>query len=172
MEVIGGVSSALAIYNQLEKCGKRLHRLKHNFRIAKQEVNLLEDEISSCQSLFGIFSHISRPLDNRVMILARQQQLEETLNSQAAFAFEQIVEIFLKLDPLRKQSNASRFDQIIAKLRWHWMKNEVQVPLLTLVSVKITLSAFNCLLILDLCLRDIKRQSVSKKEMKSLKMQM
>ncbi|KAJ5259332.1 hypothetical protein N7478_012313 [Penicillium angulare] len=172
MEAIGAVSSIFAIYNQLEKCGKRLHRLKHNFRIAKQELNLLADEVSSCQSLFGIFSHISRPLDNKVMKLARQQQLEETLNSQATFAFGQIGEIFLRLEPLREHSNAGRFDQIIAKLRWHWMKDEVQLPLLTLVSVKITLTAFNCLLILDLCLRDMKSPSVSKNEMKSLKMQM
>jgi len=104
MEALGAVSSVLAIYNQLEECGKRLHRLKHNFRIAKQEVNLLADEVYACQSLFGIFTHISRPLENRVMRLARDQQLEKTLDSQTTFAFGQIGNILLKLEPLKKRN--------------------------------------------------------------------
>ncbi|KAJ5778498.1 hypothetical protein N7520_001744 [Penicillium odoratum] len=157
MEALGAVSSIFAIYNQLEECGKRLHRLKHDFRIAKQEVNLLADE---------------SPARKKVMELARKQQLEDTLSCQANFAFGQISEIVLKLEPLRKQSNASQFDQFIAKLRWHWTKDEVQLPLLTLNSVKISLTAFNCLFILEFWIADMKRPSVSETEMKSLKLQM
>ncbi|KAJ5088923.1 hypothetical protein N7456_012539 [Penicillium angulare] len=172
MEAVGAVSSVFAIYNQLELCGKRLHRLKHNFRIAKEEVNLLTDEVSACQALFGIFRHVSRPLENRVMQLARQEKLEETLQSQAAFAYQQISEITSKLEPLRKQSNANRFDQFIAKLRWHWTKDDIQLPLLTLASVKISLTAFTCLLFLDSCLANMKRPSLSEAEIRSLKTQM
>lgn len=107
MEAIGTVASVLAIYNQLEQCVKRLHQLKHNFRVAKQEVNLLADEVSACQSLFGIFTHISRPLEKRIMQLAGKQQLEEVFNSQATFAFGQIDDIMLKLDPLETNTNAT-----------------------------------------------------------------
>lgn len=56
MEAIGTVALVFAIYSQLEQCGKRLHQLKHNFRVAKQEVSLLADGVSACQSLFGIFT--------------------------------------------------------------------------------------------------------------------
>jgi len=90
MEAIGVVSSifiplifVFAIHNQLEQCGKYSHRLKHAFRIAKQEVDLLADELSAFQGLFEIFSHISRPLETTVMKLARQQLPEDILNSQA-----------------------------------------------------------------------------------------
>lgn len=55
MEAISTVTSVLVIYNQLEQCGKRLHQLKDNFRVA-EEVNLLADEVSACQALFGIFT--------------------------------------------------------------------------------------------------------------------
>lgn len=125
MEAIGTVASVFAIYNQLEQCGKRLHHLKYNFRVAKEEVNLLADEVSACQSLFGIFTHISRPLENLIMQLAREQQLEKILKSQATFAFGQIEDIVLKLEPLKKDANATRFDKFIAKLRWHLTKDDV-----------------------------------------------
>jgi len=95
MEAIGAVSSifVFAIYNQLEQCGKYSHRLKHDFRIAKQEVDLLADELSAFQSLFEIFSHISRPLETKVMKLARQQLPEEISNSQAKVRFEHFLPI-------------------------------------------------------------------------------
>jgi hypothetical protein len=101
-EALGALSSIFAIYDQLEKCGKRVRRLKHNFRIAKQEVNFLADEVSACPSLFGIFSHRSCPLAKGFMELARERRLEDTLNCQAKFAFGQISESILKLEPLRK----------------------------------------------------------------------
>lgn len=109
MEAIGTVASVFAIYNQLEQCGKRLHHLKYNFRVAKEEVNLLADEVSACQSLFGIFTHISRPLENLIMQLAREQQLEKILKSQATFAFGQIEDIVLKLEPLKKDAQCYSF---------------------------------------------------------------
>ncbi|KAF3000465.1 hypothetical protein E8E15_000124 [Penicillium rubens] len=56
-------------YNQLEQCGKYSHHLKHDFRIAKHEADLLADELSAFQSLFEIFSHISHPLEVKVMKL-------------------------------------------------------------------------------------------------------
>lgn len=160
MEAIGTVASVFAIYNQLEQCVKRLHQLKHNFRVAKQEVNLLADEVSACQSLFGIFTHISRPLEKRVMQLAGKQQLEKVLNSHAIFAFGQIDDIVLKLDPLEKDTNATLFDKFIAKLRWHLTKDDVQIPLITLSS----LTAFICLLVLDCSMVDLRRPSIPESE--------
>ena len=172
MEAIGTVASVFAIYNQLEQCGKRLHQLKHNFRVAKQEVNLLADEVSACQSLFGIFRHIGHPLENRVMQLARAQSLEKILNSQATFAFGQINEIVLKLEPLKKDTNASGFDKIIAKLRWHLTKDEVQVPLIMLSSVKISLTALTCLLVLDCSVADLRRPSLPESDKELIILQM
>ena len=106
MAAIGTIASVFAIYNQLEQCGNRLHQSKYNFRVAKEEVTLLADEVSvsDCQSLSGIFTHISRPLEMRVMQLAREQQLEKISNSQATFASGQIEGNVLKLEPLKKDA--------------------------------------------------------------------
>jgi hypothetical protein len=172
MEAIGTVASVFAIYNQLEQCRQRLHQLKHNFRIAKQEVNLLADKVSACQSLFGIFRHISHPLENRVMQLARAQNLEKILNSQATFAFGQIDDIMLKLKPLKKNSSATSFDKVIAKLRWHLTKDEAQLPLIMLSSVKISLTAFTCLLVLDCSVADLRRPSLPESDREPILLQM
>lgn len=88
-------------------------------------MNLLIDEVSACQSLFGIFNHVSRQLENRVMRLVREQKLDTTLHSQATSALGQIDDITLRLEPLKIGSNASRFDQFIAKVRWHLAKDDV-----------------------------------------------
>lgn len=172
MEALGAVSSVFAIYNQLEQCGKRLHRLKHNFRIAKQEVNLLIDEVSACQSLFEIFRHVSRQLENRVMKLAREQKLDEILYSQATSALEQIDDITMKLGPLNKKSHASRLDQFIAKLRWHLTKDEAHFALITLSSVKTSLTALTCLLALDCSIEEIRKPSITSDEKTLLLLQM
>ena len=172
MEAIGAVASIFAIYDQLEKCGKRLHQLKHNFQVAKQEVNLLADEVSACQSLFGIFRYISPPPDNRVMQLARAQHLEDILISQATFAFDQIDDIVLKLEPLRRNTHANGFDKILAKLRWHLTKDAAQVPLIMLSSVKLSLTAFTCLLILDCCVADLKRPSLPESDKEPIRLQL
>ena len=84
----------------------------HNFRVAKHEVNLLADEVSACQCLLGIFTHIN-PLENRVIQLVREQQLENILHSQATFAFGHIGNIVLRFEPLKKVPNATRLDKLL-----------------------------------------------------------
>jgi hypothetical protein len=106
------------------------------------------------------------------MQLAREQQLEEILNSQATFAFDQIDDIVLKLGPLKKDTNATRIDKFIAKLRWHLTKDEVRVPLIMLSSVKLSLTAFTCLLVLDCSMADLRRASIPEGEKEPIILQM
>jgi hypothetical protein len=149
MEPVSAITSIFAIYNQLEQCGKCLYRFKRDFRIAKQEVNLLIAEIFGSKILFGIFDQISSELDNKVMRLAREHDLVTTLHSQATSALEQIEDITRKVQPLKKGNSPGLFDLFLAKLRWHLTKTEVQPALITLSSVKISLIALTSLLSLN-----------------------
>ncbi|KAI2785826.1 hypothetical protein POX_h09587 [Penicillium oxalicum] len=105
------------------------------------------------------------------MQLAREQQLEKILNSQATLAFGHIDDIVLKLEPLKADANATRFDKFIAKLRWHLTKDEAQVPLITLNSVKLSLTALTCLLVLDSSMADLRSQSISESEKETMILQ-
>jgi hypothetical protein len=116
---------------------------------------------SLAKAFFGIFDHISRQLDNRVMRLAREQKLDTTLHSQATSALGQIKDITRKLHPLKKGSNPSWFDQFLAKLRWHLTKDEVQPALTTLSSVKISLTTLICLLVLNCSIEKMKTSITS-----------
>jgi hypothetical protein len=105
------------------------------------------------------------------MQLARTQHLEKILNSQATFAFGQIDDIVLKFEPLKKDTNASGFDKFIAKIRWHLTKDEVQVPLIMLSSVKLSLTAFTCLLVLDCSIADLGRPSLPESDKEPILLQ-
>ncbi|OQD81654.1 hypothetical protein PENANT_c026G11717 [Penicillium antarcticum] len=161
MEPFGGAASAIAIYNQLEACIRGLRRLYKTFKFAKQEIRMLIDEVSACQSLSEIFNDVSRPLTGRVINLAIEKKLDKTLESQATSALGQIRRITTKLKPLIEGSISNRFDKIIAKIWWHYTREEAQALLATLSCVKLSLSVFTSLLALDCSLMQSRQSSTS-----------
>lgn len=149
MDVLSGVASGAAFFSLLKECGQSLRHLYENIQTAKKEVNLLMGEVSNCQDLFDIFDRISSPTGDRVTQLAHKKGMAKTLLAQADLACEQIDRITLRLEPLRKDSDASPFDQLRAKVRWHFTKDEVQFPMAALSSVKQSLTLLSSLLALD-----------------------
>ncbi|KAJ5494359.1 hypothetical protein N7463_010446 [Penicillium fimorum] len=115
MEVFGGTASAIAIYNQLDKCIRGLLRLYKTFQFAEQEIGQLIDEVSACLSLSEMFNDVTRPLTGRVINLAIEKKLDKTLESQATSAREQIRHIIKKLKPLMKGGISNSFDKFLAK---------------------------------------------------------
>jgi hypothetical protein len=74
------------------------------------------EEASTCQGLSEIFHDICRPLEGKVINLARQKGLDEVLHSQAVLAREKIDRITIKLKPLMKSGNSpSQLDQIMQR---------------------------------------------------------
>ncbi|KAJ5184562.1 hypothetical protein N7491_007568 [Penicillium cf. griseofulvum] len=171
MEVFSGVASGVAIYNQLESCIRGLRRLYKNFKFAEQEIGQLIDEASICQSLSEIFNDISRPVKGRIIELAIEKKLDKKLESQATSARKQIGHITTKLKPLMKGSASNRFDKLMAKIWWHYTREEMQALLATLGSVKLSLSLFTSLLALECSLNDSKRSSTTIQQHKALLVQ-
>lgn len=172
MEAVGGAASVIAVYNQLEACIFGLRRLYRNFKFAKDEVRQLIDEASTCQGLSEIFDDVCRPVESKVIKLARQKRLDEALNSQVTSAREQIEHMTAKLKPLLKGGKPGQLDQIIAKIRWHFTKHEGQALLITLSAVKHTLTLLACLLTLDNALTRLSQSSSSSQNYKLLLKQM
>lgn len=165
--------SAIAIYDQLEKCISLLYRLYRHFKAAKQEVRQLIEEASTCQGLSEIFHDITQPLDTKVIKQARQKGLEEVLRSQAVSAREKIDHISFKLKPLMKGGkNQSQLDQIIAKICWYFERQEGQAILVTLGSMKATLSLLTSLLNLDISLNRLSQPSTTSQTQESIVKQM
>ncbi|KAJ5827306.1 hypothetical protein N7447_004069 [Penicillium robsamsonii] len=164
MEVFGGTASAIAIYNQLDACIRGLLRLYKTFQFAEQEIGQLIDEVSACQSLSAIFNDVTRPLTGRVINLAIEKKLDKTLESQAASARKQIGHIMKKLKPLMKGSISNRFDKFMAKIWWHYTREETQALLATLGCVKLSLSVFTSLLALDFSLVESKQSSATSQQ--------
>lgn len=96
------------------------------------------EEVQVCQGLSQIFNEISRPLGSRVITLAREKKLDELLQSQATSAQEQTDRMTTKLKPLmnRGRGSPSRFEELWAKVWWHYTKHEGQALLVTLGTVK------------------------------------
>jgi hypothetical protein len=130
------------------------------------------DEVSTCQSLSEIFNDISRPLRSRVIDLAREKKLDETLRSQATSAHEQVDYITAKLKPLMKGSIPNRFDKFIAKIWWHYIRDETQVLRDTLGSMKLSLGLFTSLLALDCSLLQVSQSSTTIQHHQALIIQM
>ncbi|KAJ6098569.1 hypothetical protein N7467_000104 [Penicillium canescens] len=172
MEAFGGAASAIAIYTQLEACIRGLRRLYKTFKFAEQEIGLLIAEVSACQSLSEIFNDVSRPLTGRVINLAIEKKLDKTLESQAASARKQIGHITTKLKPLMKGSISNRFDKLMAKIWWHYTREETQALLATLGCVKLSLSVFTSLLALDCSLMESKQSSTTSQHHEALLIQM
>lgn len=163
MAAVGEAASVIAIYVQLEACIKGLRRLYKSFKFAKQEVRQMMEEVQVCQGLSQIFNEISRPLGSRVITLAREKKLDELLQSQATSAQEQTDRMTTKLKPLmnRGRGSPSRFEELWAQVWWHYTKHEGQALLVTLGTVKHSLTLLSSLLLLDNSLTMISQLSTA-----------
>jgi hypothetical protein len=83
------------------------------------------------------------------MKLARKKKLDEALQTQATSALEQINHIMTKFKALMKDSSPSSFDELLAKVRWHFTKQEIQALMITFSVVKHSLGLLSCLLTLE-----------------------
>jgi hypothetical protein len=148
MEIIGAVSAGVSLFGELEACGKSLRRFSRDIRMAKKEVKLLKYEIANCRILASIFEAIT-PVENRVIRMAREKNLEQRLRDQSRLAHDQIREITHKLKPLSPGRKSNGFEKFRAKVRWHFTKDDIQLPLAALASVKASLALLSTLSILD-----------------------
>ncbi|OQE43635.1 hypothetical protein PENCOP_c003G05902 [Penicillium coprophilum] len=148
MEPVGVAFAAFSLFSELEACGKSLCRFSRDIRMAKKEVKLLKQEISNCRLLASIFEEVIRPVQNKVMQIAREEKLDQRLRDQSKLAHDQIREITHKLRPLHR-GKSTGFTKLQAKIRWHFTKDDLQFPMATLGSVKSSLNLLTTLSLLD-----------------------
>jgi hypothetical protein len=148
MEPVGVAFAAISLFGQLDACGKSLCRFSRDIRMAKNEVKLLKYEIANCRLLASIFEEVISPIQNTVMRMARQKNLDQRLCDQSKMAHDQIREISQKLKPLYR-GKSTGFEKFQAKIRWHFVKDDFQLPMATLGSVKSSLNLLTSLVMLD-----------------------
>ncbi|KAJ5476721.1 hypothetical protein N7475_002450 [Penicillium sp. IBT 31633x] len=153
MEAVGVAFAAFSLVNELEKCGKSLHRFSRDIRMAKDEVKMLKTEVSNCQFLASIFEEAIKPVKSRVLQLAKRHGLEKSLGEQSRLAREQILTITRKLRPLHRNT-ATGFEKLQAKIRWHFTKDDIASPLAVLQNVKASLTLLTVVVVLDRAVAD------------------
>ncbi|KAJ5635223.1 uncharacterized protein N7484_008536 [Penicillium longicatenatum] len=161
MDLFSGVVSVFAVCDQLEACINSLRQLYYTLKFAKRDVQQLIEEVYICRNLFNIFDNVTRPLGSGVMTLAREKKLDEALQTQATSALEQINHIMTKFKPLMKDSSPSSLDELLAKVRWHFTKQEIQALMITFSTVKHSLGLLSCLLALESSLARFSQQSTA-----------
>lgn len=161
MEFLGAVSAGVSLFGELEACGKSLRRFSRDIRMAKKEVKLLKYEIANCRVLASIFEEAISPVENRVMQMAREKNLDQRLRDQSRLAHDQIREITHKLKPLSRGRNSNGFEKFRAKVRWHFTKDDIQLPLAALASVKASLNLLSTLSILDSAITKLSKIPIS-----------
>jgi hypothetical protein len=149
MEALGAISAVTSLFCELEACGKSLHRFSRDIRMAKKEVKLLKYEIQNCQVLASIFGEAISSVGNRVMQMAREKKLDQRLRDQSKLAHDQILEITRKLRPLSRGKKSNGFQKFRAKVRWHFTKDDLHLPMAALASVKASLNLLTTLSLLD-----------------------
>lgn len=172
MDLFSGVASVVTVCGQLETCVNGLRQLYITLKFAKRDVRQLMEEVYICQSLFGIFNDVTRPLGSEVMKVAHKEKLDEALQTQATSALEQIKHIMTKFKPLTEESSPSSFEELLAKVRWHFTKQEIQALMITLNTVKYSLSLLSSLLALESSLASFLQQSTANDNRDSLLSQM
>ncbi|KAJ5752175.1 hypothetical protein N7520_009092 [Penicillium odoratum] len=168
MDPFSGITSGFAVCGQLEACIQSLRQLYNTLKFAKRDVRQLMQEVYICQGLFSIFNDITRPLGSTVMELAQEKNLDEALQTQATSALDQINHVMTKFKPLMKGSSPSSFDELLAKVRWHFTKQEIQALMITFSTVKCSLNLLSCLLTLESSLAKFAQQSTANKDHDSL----
>lgn len=148
MEAVGLAFVATSLFSELEACSKSLCRFSRDDRMAKKEVKQLKHEIANCRVLASIFEEVISPIQNRVMRIARENNLDQRLREQSKLAHDQIRDISHKLKPLHRRKSAG-FEEFRAKIRWYFTKGDFQFPIATLGSVKASLNLLTTLSLLD-----------------------
>ncbi|KAJ5779727.1 hypothetical protein N7457_007447 [Penicillium paradoxum] len=160
METAGIAFAAMSLFYELEKCGKSLHGFSRDMHMPKKEVKLLKTEVNNCRVLASIFEETIKPVQGRVMQIARERDLERSLASQSRLALEQILEITRKLRPLSRHKRTG-LENFQAKIRWHFAKGDIDAPIAVLQTVKASLNLLSTLSILDCAVASATRDQIS-----------
>ncbi|KAJ5740114.1 hypothetical protein N7533_012898 [Penicillium manginii] len=150
MEAFSTVAAGIALLSQLDACSISLRRFARDFRMAEEDLRLLRYEVQNCRILASMFYDAVAPLPTRVMQQALEQKLDQRLRRQSKLAHNQIRGIKLKLKPLYRSDHATSLGKVLAKIRWHFTKDELQLPLAALGSVKASLNLLGTIAMLEL----------------------
>jgi hypothetical protein len=152
LETIGTVSAVVSLLGELEACGSNLRRFIRNVRYAKREIERIKTEVDVCIGLCTVFTSTVQHTKNQAMERARKKDfdnLERLIQGQAKIAHGQIRDLLDHLTPLHKRVRSSVVEQTWAKLRWHFSKDDLELPMATLGSVKGSLSLLSVIILLN-----------------------
>ncbi|KAH8696502.1 hypothetical protein BGW36DRAFT_462352 [Talaromyces proteolyticus] len=159
MEVVGAVSALASLSGQMTKCGKELNTFCYNLRYARREIGMLKNEVNTCRSLTLMFDDTTEQIKGKVMEMALQHGVDKMIREQASMAFKQIDRLLDRLTPLHEGSNSRPIEQLVAKVKWHFGKDSIQLPITTLMSVKISLILLAAILTLEKNVAEVLRNT-------------
>lgn len=170
MDAFSAAAAGIALLGQLDACSMSLHRFIRDFRMAREDLLLLRYEVHNCRFLAGMFYDAVAPISTRVMQQAQENKLEQRLKCQSKLAHDQIRAIKKKLKPLYHKNPANSFNKFLATVRWHFTKDDLQLPLAALGSVKASLNLLGTIAMLELATNNYSKvpKADSKKKLQIL----
>ncbi|KAL5357230.1 hypothetical protein BJX96DRAFT_144092 [Aspergillus floccosus] len=149
MEILGAVSAGVTLFSALESCSRNVRKCCRDVQCARTELRVIRNELSTCRYLAAYLDEVTNPIKGTVAKMCRQHKLDEKIKEQGLMAQSQIQDLLDKMEPLRDGTKASVIKQFITKCKWHFFKEDIQLPMATLASVKSSLTLFTFLLLLD-----------------------
>jgi hypothetical protein len=164
--ITGGLES-LPI--QLGKYATSLYRFHRNARYAGADIDMLRKEVDACRSLALLFNESTKEIEGQAKEKARQSGIDQIIVEQSTDAYSKIERLFKRLAPLQKSANSNPMEKLLAVIRWNIYRQEIQVPIVTLGSVKSSLQLLGTILLLDKNVSKVRfDSSLSQSERKSL----
>jgi hypothetical protein len=154
---------------QLGKYATSLYRFHRNVRYAGADIDMLRNEVKACRSLALMFNETTKEIQGQAKEKAHQSGVDQIIVEQATEAYSRIGRLLKRLEPLQKSANSNPMEKLLAMIRWVIYKQEVQVPIVILGSVKSSLLLLSTILLLDNNVSKIRSDStLSQTERESL----
>lgn len=154
---------------QLGQYARRLYRFYRTVQYAGSDIELLRKEVKVCRSLALMFNETTKEIQSPVKAKARESKIDRLIVEQSTEAYSRIERLLELLKPLHKGVNSNPIERLLAVIRWNFYKQEIQIPIASLASVKSSLQLLLTILMLDKNLSKIHTDStLSKTERETL----
>lgn len=147
---MGAAAAATQMLSQFSTLTGSLKKYLKTATCARAEVKDIRLEVSNFRITARFFVAKVKSLDSRAANKARKNGLVHNIVLQSNGVESQIQKILSTLRPLRKNSNATSFVRLVARLRWAQQKSQIlELVHVSLASVRFTMMFLALVILLD-----------------------
>lgn len=134
---------------QLGKYAKSLYKFHRNSLYAIPDIDMLRKEVRVFCSIVVVFNESTKEIQSQTKEKIRKRELDRMIVEQTTEAYRRIKMLLKRLEPLQESSKSNLLEKLFAMMRWNLSKEEIQIPIVTLASVKSSLQLLLSLLLMD-----------------------